>query len=497
MSRVDKLSASVDNGLAIAEFIQENRSSIQSTYGRSSIGEPTIANRAKAWELYIDRTNSRNAGHEGKLKSINELPEGKGSETTRVAETSEIEQSPKNQNSSSGDGSGDFNFRFPGDSSESDIGVWSKNSSDLSDVEGRSISISEGEAEPETSNDVPSQVNESSRDHAREGADQADEQVVSSNDQETTTIIENPSKESIASIMEESGPMPKRRLKNASRIKETVDAIPADTPIVKKTTGENIQLQKKTDKLELSAGATQSAHPSPQIQSSTNADVDTAQDHVHYAKMTEESHPLSKTDTNQIALEKKLDKILENQEKILKKLEVLSEVKEEVNAIKKTLSNQSLALSTIENYIGEMMVIIPKSGVPEDENNHKITKNPDLRPVIGRDSTRGKKEVIRPMTDRERIDIDEDFYNIPVVDEKYFVKPINKQENNAANFVPKEDKTSYRIIRDIIRKEVKDPEARDAVIKLFNDSIGKVPINEIYDGIRMLVYTDILDHLEK
>lgn len=75
---MDKL-ALVENGLEIVEFIQKNKEQIQKTYGRSTIQEPSIRDRTKAWENFIhDNSHRSNRSERGMGTSARDDERGIG-----------------------------------------------------------------------------------------------------------------------------------------------------------------------------------------------------------------------------------------------------------------------------------------------------------------------------------------------------------------------------------------------------------------------------------
>nr|QKV44026.1 phospoprotein [Henipavirus nipahense]QKV44035.1 phospoprotein [Henipavirus nipahense] len=61
---MDKLEL-VNDGLNIIDFIQKNQKEIQKTYGRSSIQQPSIKDRTKAWEDFLQCTSGESEQVEG------------------------------------------------------------------------------------------------------------------------------------------------------------------------------------------------------------------------------------------------------------------------------------------------------------------------------------------------------------------------------------------------------------------------------------------------
>nr|WPV62400.1 MAG: phosphoprotein [Jeilongvirus anhuiense] len=497
MSKGTDRAQSIENGLAIAEFIQENRGNIQATYGRSSIGGPTTKDRTKAWEMYIDKTNKDDSGQERSSQGSAGKAEIKSNDGAGDSDPDERGELRRLEDWYKAAGQGDYDSGYAGDNFSSANREWNSSTSDVHDHEGGFISNQSGKEESKTRNETGDQHASFSRGNDTERDSSADQGIPEDQSIETRNDIPDATLEVLDEVIDETDPVPTKKLQGIATIAKAMSTIPEESQVVKKTTEENIQSLKMRMDLSLKAGATPNAPQSLPHLDDSSAPVENAQRNAQNARMSasDELSPISPSTTIQSSfttnLEKKLDQLIENQEKIFKRLDSLLEIKEEIAAIKKTLANQSLAMSTIENYIGEMMIIIPKSGKDDIKDTGAIPKNPDLRPVIGRDNTRGKKEVTRSFNAKDKIEIGEDFYSIPIADEKYLPTPIDNNENNAANFVPKEDLASYRIIRNIIRDQIPNYDAQIQVIKFFDDSIGKVPIRELYSGIQEILFADI------
>ncbi|AYM47532.1 phosphoprotein [Bat paramyxovirus] len=495
MSKLDKLNLSVDNGLAIAEFIQENRSSINSSDGKIGIGTRGSGRESESKENNQKKSVNHNNGQKRKFKSPSKSAKEQSTDSAGADIDPEGTISGVKLNDSIFIGSGNDNAGYVRDITDPTSREQLEDTQNLLNDERRSFLDHGGESKFEESNESFASTAKLNGGTNKEGDNEIDENSSYLNQARKNPSIGETTQAVLDEVIEETNPIPKRRLKSLDNIQAAVNKIPPQSSVIKKTTEENMSSQKLKMGQSSKAGATLNVHQSQCIPGDTHANVENAQSGVNCAMMTTEeireiSNNESTIDNNRI-LERKLDLILENQDKILKKLDQLAEIKEEVNSIKKTLANQSLALSTVENYIGEMMIIIPKSGNPGDAQSKADQTNPDLRPVIGRDSNRGKKEVTRKLNNNEKIEIGEDFYSIPVAEEKYLPTPINNNENNAANFIPKEDKTSYKIIREIIRKQVSDINNQNEVLKLFDENIGAVPIQQLYDGIKEIIFSDI------
>lgn len=487
MSDNDKKLEAINNGLKTIEFIQKNRDSIIRTYGRSAISDPKTKDRTKAWEEFINHTTTNNGGSQRGTES----PEGNSSRKSSIhpenVEKMSSESSHTKGDNNKPDDCGNHTNRNadhvvgPDEERGAESGQCLADNSRLkhSNTNGRTESAS------------------SSKDNGRSCTRVGSENGERPDSKTTETIKREQGERSVKEttqgdldeILQETDLMPSKKLKNSSKIQQLTGTIKSENHKVKKTTEENSSSTKKKTKLPSKAGAIPSALLSDQNQPAIHAAVENVQINANNAPTTSAEGNDSKIPETMISnfdiLEKKIDQLLENQEKILTKLTMISEIKEEISGIKKSLTNQSLAISTVEKYISEMMIIIPKSGQPDQMEGKDI--NPDLKMVIGRDQTRGYKDMSKKYDQRDKIDISDDIYIPREIDETYILKDIDNTKNNAANFIPTNDSVSYQIIRDIINKEVKMPEVAEELHQLVDDSIGKIDANELYTMITTML----------
>lgn len=485
MSIGDKLSESVEHGLKIAEYIQENRENIQKAIGRSSIRDQDRAENAAKWKALIEKTISTNNRSEGSKGSTNGEREGSGSEVESPF-TREGRDLSTTENTVTGSLHGGDNSGRNG--ADTSIGSGENKESDRVSIgkvnRGRSV-ITTGNDKPKEGNqdyENPHGSNDgdggASNKGSTDGGDNPPSRILS---------VKETTQEDLKEIMEESLPSPVKKLTNLSTLSEATKDISNIPAVVKKTTGKNSVSMKSTERSGSGHGATQSVGKSPLNQDSSRADVENAQDGVITAEMTQmqDQSDISQSLNNNNEILDKLNEILENQKKIMDLIPTVQTIKEEINNVKKILTNQGLALSTIDGYISELMIVIPKSGKNESPEGKAI--NPDLRMVIGRDHTRGRSEVTKKYNQNDKIDIGEDIYVIPEVDDVYLTKDIDNRYNNAANFVPSNDYISEEIIKNIVENEVGDPDLIDELYGIINSGIGVIPLEEIYAYIRSLL----------
>lgn len=490
MSTPEQKLASVENGLKIAEFIQANRESTNPTYGRSAITKPTTKDRTKAWEAFTDRQNQHARGSKRRSQSLDGNPEDEGSVPD--------------------DGNDESSGYLSSAEKSGDEPVSDRDNSGR-DAEGATESDEEGEDSDVSDNEYFARGGSPNRDRNEESVDSSSNikstpggggsedrgRAVNNDDKVVkpkakTHSVKETTQEDLEEMMEDIKPQPERRLQFFESLKEIESAIPAVQQVVKKTTDENIQLPQQAGRPLSRSGAIPPAPQSPRLQEDCAAYAENAHPSANYARMTNkqilaiEEIVTSRTKP----LEAKIDTLLDNQNKIISKLNAILEVKEDIDNIKKTITNQSLALSTIDGYISELMIAIPKSGidVEDEEQNPKV--NPDLRVVIGREKSRGRKEIIKPYEDSQKIEVGDDLFIPPEVSEEFITKPIDNTVNNAAHFVPSEDRTSATILKAIVRKETKNSALIYQLHELIDSCFGTIPMTEIYNSVKELLKID-------
>lgn len=488
MSTPEQKLALVENGLKIAKFIQANRDITNPTYGRSAIAKPTTKERAKAWEDFTSGSDTNTGRHERGTESQTRTPEKESptssdSNGQRKGAVSSSKDDPEQSLSDGGDSS------------------WDGKSSTQSNEEWESIHIKDnphstgrGSAQQTGGAKSKESITDNRKSYGGDGEEDGrrtdnDSDAITSGQQPNKSVKEA-TKEDLIQIMDENIPTPRRRLKSHDALREIKDMIPEPSNILKKTTEENTPSLLSMVKPILNHGVIQDVPQSQLMQGEQNADVEDALPHVPFAREKQAMEDSNGNSTNRrlTSLEGKIDTILENQNKILSKLNSLLEIKEEINGIKKTLTNQGLALSTLDGYMSELMIAVPKSGIDLETQNGEI--NTDLRMVIGRDNSRARREIIKPYTDQDKIEVGDDLFIPPEVDDRFITKEIDNSQNNAAHFIPTEDMTSVRIIKSIIRKETTNSLLIDQLYEILDNCFGQLPISEIYETIQELLFID-------
>ncbi|UQM99543.1 phosphoprotein [Gierle apodemus virus] len=179
-----------------------------------------------------------------------------------------------------------------------------------------------------------------------------------------------------------------------------------------------------------------------------------------------------------IAAEDRVDlqKIYDTQLLILEKVEQLLSLKTEVDAIKKQLTKNNLALSTIEGHLSSVMLAIPGSGKPYSQ----VEESPDLRPVLGRDNLRGLKEISAPLPEPMKINEGAASKSVYKISEKAYLNPVTEDENNATEFVADQSDETRFTIRSLILSGVSNQETRDQMLQALEETHGENDLMEFH-----------------
>nr|DAZ91183.1 TPA_asm: phosphoprotein [Raton olivaceo morbillivirus] len=155
-----------------------------------------------------------------------------------------------------------------------------------------------------------------------------------------------------------------------------------------------------------------------------------------------------------------LNEILENQKMILSKLDQLLTIRNDIDAIKKQINKQNLALSTIEGHLSSVMMAVPGSGKPYSN----VEENPELRPVLGRDQCRGLQEIATPKIQGPDLDGGLQSKNQWVIKKGMYLDPINPNESNATKFLPSNDLVSRDVLYALINSSIRDKTMRSNML---------------------------------
>lgn len=187
-----------------------------------------------------------------------------------------------------------------------------------------------------------------------------------------------------------------------------------------------------------------------------------------------------------LAAESRIDlsQLLENQQIIMQKLDAILSFKSEIESIKKQLTKQNLALSTLEGHMSSIMIAVPGSGKPSGDTE----LNPDLKPILGRDRNRGFTEV----TERKQYNFDDSgsisSKSVSSLRRKVMLTPLDHTSTNASEFIPKDDLSSRYTIKAIIRARVKDPAVQEQMLHALDETQGDNNIKTFHN--LLLQYLD-------
>uniref|UniRef100_A0AAU7E2Y0 Phosphoprotein n=1 Tax=Lophuromys rat paramyxovirus TaxID=3141883 RepID=A0AAU7E2Y0_9MONO len=477
----------INNGIQTIEFIQSNRDEIQKTYGRSSIGQPRTKERAAAWEAYLESKDGDTSGHRGRRES--EEGDSKGSSREGYSDLgSSISQSSLSEANYRGSASSGNNQG--GD--DEDPAQFNRGAGEDSGREGYGDGgggAAFGErADSTEGSHSPHEIDDGDYDRICL-LDQATEDHLAGKETPGKLEVREARPSDIAEILSEDSSRTHRRLRGIRAVSRESESEDSDvSPVKKGIAGSTVSMSSK-GRHTSGSGAIQHALLSPSTPTNRSVSADDARESARIAReiSTDDDTGLFGGFSGGADLSDKIDRLLENQNEILSKLHILAEVSEEIKGIKKILTNHSLSLSTLEGYINDLMIVIPKSGIPAQ--NADDEKNPDLRMVVGRDKTRGVNEVSRRK--RPKSTFGEEIGTGRVMEEEYLLDPLDFKKNNAANFVPDDSAVSLSIIASMIKKKVHDPDTRDELLTLVESNLGTIPMKEMYDQIRQ--HIDQLD----
>ncbi|URD31415.1 phosphoprotein [Phyllostomus bat morbillivirus] len=252
----------------------------------------------------------------------------------------------------------------------------------------------------------------------------------------------------------------------------------------------------------LTNGATPCVPKSPAILSGLNAPVVSAPKSVQNAKMTPRCGPgsgmlpqpaLPSNDeddeeyedellTEVLELKDAITKINEDNQLILSKLDAILQLKGEIDSIKKQLNKQNIAISTIEGHISSIMIAIPGFGKSDSESQSEFEFNPELRPIIGRDSGRALAEVLKkvpPNTGKMTQGLAKPGSKRQLLKEM-ILQPIDPNGSSAIRFNPKDDIPSKSVIGSIIKSSSLDSSHKRNMLDLLKDIKGEKNIREFH-----------------
>nr|QJD08390.1 phosphoprotein [Rinderpest morbillivirus] len=184
-----------------------------------------------------------------------------------------------------------------------------------------------------------------------------------------------------------------------------------------------------------------------------------------------------------------LAKLHEDQQVIITRLESLLLLKGEVDSIKKQINKQNISISTIEGHLSSIMIAIPGFGKDPNDPTADVDINPDLRPIIGRDSGRALAEVLKkPASGRQSKDTGKSGIESKGLLKKEFqLKPIEKKSSSAIRFVPDGSVASRSVIRSIIKSSHLGEDRKNYLMSLLNDIQGSKDLAQFHQMLKKII----------
>ncbi|QKZ93213.1 phosphoprotein [Belerina virus] len=479
MFKASELNDLVDNGLKTVEFLQKVKEVPAPTYGRSAIGGPKSRERIEAWEKYLQSGNEfipRSADTTATLQDAEERsskhhPSRDQEAGGTRAEEGNTPSKPVSDRNRQGRDAENHNDERQGN--------WSSNQSTDNRSAGNGSTDTEGSPESKVSDTDGTGVL-----YASTGLDEERGSSVPHGGRASRSgrsSITELSTEDMDAII--SGPPRKqnRRVQSLETIEETIltAEIPKG-PIKKGIDGRSQSMSMEGRQLSEN-GVSPSAAPSSGHRPSEDVSAGNVQPNV--TSVEAQAAPLLPVDPTDLS--SKIDDILGNQAKILTRLNVLTEIKEEIMNVKKILTNHSLALSTLESYINDLMIIIPAKGRESGPQSTEL--NQDLKAVIGRDNRRGLADEGVLSKKFKEVRMGEDIFNFPVMNGEMILESIDKDKNHAAHFIPSNDSVSMTVIKRIIYKQSPNRETADDIWAYVKEARSYKDLKEIKNDIEHLL----------
>nr|BAK40012.1 P protein [Rinderpest morbillivirus] len=281
-----------------------------------------------------------------------------------------------------------------------------------------------------------------------------------------------------------------------------------DKPI-KKGTGAKSASSGTMTESSSTGGATRPAQKSPWGPSGPNVSVGNALVSVSNASLTQGSKTGSGTAVSQISqsntgteddyddelfsdiqdIKAALAKLHEDQQVIITRLESLLSLKGEIDSIKKQINKQNIGISTIEGHLSSIMIAIPGFGKDPNDPTADVDINPDLRPIIGRDSGRALAEVLKkPASDRQSKDTGKSgIESKGLLKREFQLKPIEKNSSSAIRFVPDSSVASRSVIRSIIKASHLGEDRKNYLMGLLNDIQGSKDLAQFHQMLAKII----------
>nr|QBM78848.1 P/V/C [Feline morbillivirus] len=286
-------------------------------------------------------------------------------------------------------------------------------------------------------------------------------------------------------------PIPKLLVKPPPRTKLSIDH---SNPL-KGATGGKLVLPGMETTLSEKSGVTPSVHPSTQPVNDFNVNASNARqpapnvnDDYSNSGVTMPNLHKDMEDKSEISIQDLYNLILgfkDDYRKLSNKLDMVLEMKQDIDNLKKSSAKVQLALSTIEGHLSSVMIAIPGSGIDSTGDDKKDQMNSDLKPLLGRDHCRAFREVTNPLDEMSLAN--SPTKHVAKINKDCTLQKINKNETSAIKFVPNDGHASTSTIRSIIRSSNLDQDLKTKLLTILSQIRGIDNIKEFYEKVMILI----------
>nr|WPV62597.1 MAG: phosphoprotein [Wenzhou rodent jeilongvirus 2]WPV62604.1 MAG: phosphoprotein [Wenzhou rodent jeilongvirus 2]WPV62611.1 MAG: phosphoprotein [Wenzhou rodent jeilongvirus 2] len=464
----------IDNGIKILEELEKERQAAQTVQDPGQSGEPTPRKRTKGGKIEApsglqDRPSASSTGGSDIGAS------GESSDWEKIMHGPGYDGSSSELSQSEGPGGGD-NPRDGSSYGRTDSREWSVGS----DQSGQSVPDPRveylGESQPiDGSASDPLSVSDIEKIlHLDEDVDH----YLETGHSESGVTITETSLDGIESVLHAPPSTVHRRLRGVKEAVAEYTVHDHGGNAVKRGIEGNTASITSDQMLSSGHGVTQPVPKSHHPPKNLNVLADYVPTLVESVSETDITSYIAKYADSKFTSRDMLTLMLAKQDMIMTKLKDIDKLSREVNDVKKVLDNFGIVLSTLENYMESLMIIIPSSG--KQSQRRDVEVNPDLRPVIGRDRARGYAEVIERKVTFDDITIEGAVGGKDSISDEFLNFDLDFSANNAANFVPTQDENTLKILLSIIEDHVKDAEQATELKKWVFEKVGTFPLDEIY-----------------
>ncbi|UBB42269.1 phosphoprotein [Wenzhou Apodemus agrarius henipavirus 1] len=152
-----------------------------------------------------------------------------------------------------------------------------------------------------------------------------------------------------------------------------------------------------------------------------------------------------------------------------------------LDALDRNVSKLGLAVSSMEQMLASMRIMIP--GKPIEEGNKP--KNPTLKPVIGRDTVKAE----------EVINIDPDKASTggcnKMAKSNLFLEPLNSQKTNATQFIPENDSVSKKTLSALVINRIRDDALRRALLSSLEKATSQETVTKLHAHIKEAIAANL------